>query len=472
MRSKCHVRTNRAGFKLFLFLFLFVIFLFFFFFKQKTAYEIYQCDWSSDVCSSDLKSVVTKPVVTTKTNVSGNVLLPKIVLFEPGNTTYTTSLPPVRFRVYGPYLNSVLLSIDGNKNISIPHNSYIADVDASRNFKMLNESFETKGALENWSSPNPGFTATIDSSESYYGKHSLKVTTTRISKGWSGISREMSVIPGIRYKIITHIKAENEKGLHIAIDAFDGSKWFRLTNVPGGTDGTFNWKEFSGVVNIPSNVIKIKIILNAGWSLDEKNPAISWFDGIEIFPLTHIQNMNNKETFLLQNLSNGMHSLAIFANNSLSNSTSKLVYFTVNATSQKKKIYTIGDTIKAGNLEVTLKKFYGMKQVSITSNLKKNYAGVDIEVKNTGKNEFKLKFTPYNPVLVDNLGDTYTYTSVIINNGRWVPQPDQLKLDVIYPGAIRKGTIFFTPPVNINVKSLTLALYLNGGKYVFEFKRW
>ena len=29
---------------------------FFFFFKQKTAYEIYQCDWSSDVCSSDLKN--------------------------------------------------------------------------------------------------------------------------------------------------------------------------------------------------------------------------------------------------------------------------------------------------------------------------------------------------------------------------------------------------------------------------------
>src|SRR5213596_4189715 len=26
----------------------------FFFFKQKTAYEIRPCDWSSDVCSSDL----------------------------------------------------------------------------------------------------------------------------------------------------------------------------------------------------------------------------------------------------------------------------------------------------------------------------------------------------------------------------------------------------------------------------------
>ena len=28
----------------------------FFFFKQKTAYEIVDCDWSSDVCSSDLET--------------------------------------------------------------------------------------------------------------------------------------------------------------------------------------------------------------------------------------------------------------------------------------------------------------------------------------------------------------------------------------------------------------------------------
>ena len=30
----------------------------FFFFKQKTAYEIVSRDWSSDVCSSDLKGKV------------------------------------------------------------------------------------------------------------------------------------------------------------------------------------------------------------------------------------------------------------------------------------------------------------------------------------------------------------------------------------------------------------------------------
>src|SRR5213080_5589501 len=42
----------------FLYYRLYVIFRFsfFFFFKQKTAYEIPLCDWSSDVCSSDLTS--------------------------------------------------------------------------------------------------------------------------------------------------------------------------------------------------------------------------------------------------------------------------------------------------------------------------------------------------------------------------------------------------------------------------------
>src|SRR3546814_3525393 len=39
------------------------MFLFeFFFFKQKTAYEMRISDWSSDVCSSDLKSLAEKEV--------------------------------------------------------------------------------------------------------------------------------------------------------------------------------------------------------------------------------------------------------------------------------------------------------------------------------------------------------------------------------------------------------------------------
>ena len=34
-----------------------LFFIVFFFFKQKTAYEIGTGDWSSDVCSSDLRTI-------------------------------------------------------------------------------------------------------------------------------------------------------------------------------------------------------------------------------------------------------------------------------------------------------------------------------------------------------------------------------------------------------------------------------
>jgi len=45
----------------------------------------------------------------------------------------------------------------------------------------------------------------------------------------------------------------------------------------------------------------------------------------------------------------------------------------------------------------------------------------------------------------------------------------QIKLTPIYPGGIRRGTIFFDP-VNPDVKHLRLILYLNGKKYEFDFK--
>ena len=58
----------------------------FFFFKQKTAYEIYQCDWSSDVCSSDLPraavalDVVEPALVELHERVVGAVLIGELVV--------------------------------------------------------------------------------------------------------------------------------------------------------------------------------------------------------------------------------------------------------------------------------------------------------------------------------------------------------------------------------------------------------
>ena len=49
----------------------------FFFFKQKTAYEIYQCDWSSDVCSSDLITVNNRQITAHHINTG----VPHVVVF-------------------------------------------------------------------------------------------------------------------------------------------------------------------------------------------------------------------------------------------------------------------------------------------------------------------------------------------------------------------------------------------------------
>src|SRR5881296_4468967 len=47
----------------------------FFFFKQNTAYEMFLCDWSSDVCSSDLVLAFTFPALRTIDSRLGLVVL-------------------------------------------------------------------------------------------------------------------------------------------------------------------------------------------------------------------------------------------------------------------------------------------------------------------------------------------------------------------------------------------------------------
>ena len=71
---------------------------YFFFFKQKTAYEIVDCDWSSDVCSSDLK--LTGPVRVpplTLIGCSKGALMFKKVIYGSLDTPYP--LPDARASV-------------------------------------------------------------------------------------------------------------------------------------------------------------------------------------------------------------------------------------------------------------------------------------------------------------------------------------------------------------------------------------
>ena len=55
------------------------VYFFFFFFKQKTAYEIVDCDWSSDVCSSDLETLILMSYMTSESEFP----LDQAIDFEP-----------------------------------------------------------------------------------------------------------------------------------------------------------------------------------------------------------------------------------------------------------------------------------------------------------------------------------------------------------------------------------------------------
>src|ERR1051326_9375793 len=70
-----------------------------FFFKQKTAYEIKECDWSSDVCSSDLVEISTNGLARASTS-NGSIDVTfkgtswaDTLVFETSNGNITLGLP-------------------------------------------------------------------------------------------------------------------------------------------------------------------------------------------------------------------------------------------------------------------------------------------------------------------------------------------------------------------------------------------
>ncbi|WP_330999823.1 carbohydrate binding domain-containing protein [Archaeoglobus neptunius] len=156
---------------------------------------------------------------------------------------------------------------------------------------VKNPSFEKifAGLPESWNIGNTkDFKISFD--RGYDGNYSLKVSTSTTEKRWSWIRSEpMDVEPGRDYLITTHMKYRNVKASHVRLEAYypEENRWRQLTPfIPGGKSGTSGWQEYSAIIKIPENATEIRVVLNAGWVLDEnKGEAITWFDDISVIPL-------------------------------------------------------------------------------------------------------------------------------------------------------------------------------------------
>src|SRR3546814_8802212 len=68
----------------------------FFFFKQKTAYEMRISDWSSDVCSSDLRAEINQVIYYGLCLPANNLVLPDSPLYKPAYGEAYTAFDPAK----------------------------------------------------------------------------------------------------------------------------------------------------------------------------------------------------------------------------------------------------------------------------------------------------------------------------------------------------------------------------------------
>jgi len=170
------------------------------------------------------------------------------------------------------------------------HSKQIIDLNVNI---MENPSFE--GSFIGWKMEenvikDGKFRINLDDEVSYNGNFSLKVITnyTKTWYGWSWIrSNWVNVTKGEKYYLITHMRVENVNASHIVLEAYDqpNNRVFQLAQVPSAEYGSFDWRIYKYMFEIPENVTKIRIVLNAGWSNKNGSQATTWFDDIKLIPI-------------------------------------------------------------------------------------------------------------------------------------------------------------------------------------------
>jgi aldose sugar dehydrogenase len=95
--------------------------------------------------------------------------------------------------------------------------------------------------------------------------------------------KSVDVTPQYQYGLVSHMKLNKwATQSRVVLEGFDQvtRHWNRIKECPSGVNGPIEWKEYECYVIIPKNTTKIRTVLIAGWSSNQEEQAITWFDTI------------------------------------------------------------------------------------------------------------------------------------------------------------------------------------------------
>ncbi|MCJ7424436.1 alpha-(1-_3)-arabinofuranosyltransferase family protein [Candidatus Bathyarchaeota archaeon] len=173
-----------------------------------------------------------------------------------------------------------------------------------RNEKSIVPNYSFEDGLANWSLGSSAFSFGVSGDSTEREKGLEATTNCNASYSWSSISSEdLAVLPDTTYQFSADMKLINAQQSHIKILGFSNftDEWETICGLPWGTDGTLNWTHNEFFWQSPKNITKIKVILNAGWVMDQSmGNATTLFDNITITPLSTLNvSFSNAKAFPL-----------------------------------------------------------------------------------------------------------------------------------------------------------------------------
>jgi hypothetical protein len=369
---------------------------------------------------------------------------PSITIYSPENITYNTSTPPLNFIVAGSNLDSVMVSVDGGPNITIPHDGTMAKIDFARLNPLFIDDFSgtTKGKWKessNWRVEGgkyitEGGTSAFGDEEwdNYIIEAKTKINSGKdvsIDMRWDGKSNN--------YRVQTYDAYGN-----FQLHKFDDKGYTNLFSTKLSINDPAAWHTWK----IAANDSRIQASIDDNQYIDYKDEDKTYLKGKSLLRVMSA-NVEYDHIQVYRPLSDGSHKLTIFSNNTAGNASSRTVFFTINSKTETAVAEKIGIPVVKNGLEITVK--------SVTQSVQ--FTNVWLSVKNIEDKEKPFKIGT-GTVIIDNMNKQYENIKV--------PRSAEIAQTNLYPQAIRDGAIFFERLKEGTIPS-KLILYVNGDKLEF-----